>query len=88
MFLAKPLQNLCYTVHKLLDSSVLRLSNALFQSTSPIQTDTSLDFSSVAAISPHHLEDWLRVQNETTYVLAFICKALPKCPDPDPTLQW
>lgn len=28
------------------------------------------------------------VQDETIYILAFICKALPKCPDPDLTLQW
>jgi hypothetical protein len=27
-------------------------------------------------------------QDETIYILAFICKTLPKCPDPDPTLQW
>lgn len=27
-------------------------------------------------------------QDENIYVLAFICKALPRCPDPDLTLQW
>ena len=26
--------------------------------------------------------------DETIYILAFICKPLPKCPNPDPTLQW
>lgn len=28
------------------------------------------------------------VQDDSIYILAFICKSLPKCPDPDPTLQW
>lgn len=28
------------------------------------------------------------VPDNNIYVLAFICKPLPKCPDPDPTLQW
>lgn len=27
-------------------------------------------------------------QDEAIYILAFICKLLPRCPDPDPTLQW
>lgn len=27
-------------------------------------------------------------QSEAIYILAFICKALPKCPDPDLTLSW
>ena len=26
--------------------------------------------------------------DEAIYILAFICKALPKCPNPDTTLQW
>jgi hypothetical protein len=26
--------------------------------------------------------------DDAIYILAFICKALPKCPNPDPTLQW
>jgi hypothetical protein len=25
---------------------------------------------------------------ETVYILAFICKRLPRCPDPDPALAW
>ena len=29
-----------------------------------------------------------KVQDDTIYILAFICKALPKSPDPDLTLQW
>lgn len=28
------------------------------------------------------------VLDKNIYILAFICKPLPKCPDPDPTLQW
>lgn len=28
------------------------------------------------------------VQDDSIYILAFICKSLPKCPDPDPALQW
>ncbi|HEV7906317.1 MAG TPA: hypothetical protein VGO96_20925 [Pyrinomonadaceae bacterium] len=28
------------------------------------------------------------VQDDSIYILAFICKAVPKAPDPDPTLQW
>jgi hypothetical protein len=28
------------------------------------------------------------IQDESIYVLAFICKVVPKCPDPDLTLQW
>jgi hypothetical protein len=28
------------------------------------------------------------VQDDSIYILAFICKAVPKSPDPDPTLQW
>jgi hypothetical protein len=28
------------------------------------------------------------IQGESIYVLAFICKVVPKCPDPDLTLQW
>lgn len=28
------------------------------------------------------------VQNDKIYILAFVCKVLPKCPDPDTTLQW
>jgi hypothetical protein len=28
------------------------------------------------------------VPDKNIYILAFICKPLPKCPDPDPTLQW
>jgi len=28
------------------------------------------------------------VQDDSIYILAFICKSLPKCPNPDPTLQW
>lgn len=27
-------------------------------------------------------------QRDTIYILAFICKALPQCPNPDPALQW
>jgi hypothetical protein len=26
--------------------------------------------------------------SNTIYILAFICKRIPQCPDPDPTLQW
>jgi hypothetical protein len=26
--------------------------------------------------------------DENIYILAFICKSLPKCPNPDPALQW
>ena len=26
--------------------------------------------------------------DETVYILAFICKRVPKCPDPDPNLNW
>ncbi len=28
------------------------------------------------------------IKNENIYILAFICKPLSKCPDPDLTLQW
>jgi hypothetical protein len=28
------------------------------------------------------------VKDEPIYILAFISKALPRCPNPDPTLQW
>jgi hypothetical protein len=27
-------------------------------------------------------------EDNDIYILAFICKRLPKCPDPDPTLSW
>lgn len=27
-------------------------------------------------------------QDDSIYILAFICKRVPKCPDPDPNLQW
>lgn len=29
-----------------------------------------------------------QVPDKNIYILAFICKPLPKCPDPDMTLQW
>ena len=35
------------------------------------------------APAPEHVAD-----PDTIYVLAFICKPLPQCPDPDPALQW
>lgn len=28
------------------------------------------------------------IPNDMIYILAFICKTVPKCPDPDPSLQW
>lgn len=28
------------------------------------------------------------VQDDTIYILAFICKPVPKCPNPDPALHW
>jgi hypothetical protein len=28
------------------------------------------------------------VQDDSIFILAFICKSVPKCPDPDPTLKW
>jgi len=30
----------------------------------------------------------LAEDNDDIYILAFICKQLPQCPNPDPTLQW
>ena len=28
------------------------------------------------------------IPDDMIYILAFICKTVPKCPDPDPSLQW
>ena len=59
----------------------LRLSTAavtrLPQQSAPVPTPTAS-----APSSPPATPD------DAIYILAFICKALPKSPDPDPTLQW
>ncbi|UYB50699.1 hypothetical protein OCJ37_11815 [Xanthomonas sp. AM6] len=27
-------------------------------------------------------------RDDSVYILAFICRPLPRCPDPDPALTW
>jgi hypothetical protein len=30
----------------------------------------------------------LQAPDDDIYILAFICKRLPRCPDPDPNFRW
>jgi hypothetical protein len=44
-------------------------------------------------VNPHAIVDTTPSSSSTElddniYILAFICKSLPKCPNPDPALQW
>jgi hypothetical protein len=50
----------------------------------PVETSAQLPLAAKPMSSPSEPA----VQDDLIYVLAFICKALPKCPDPDLSLQW